>query len=336
MSAVPSADVVICTYTEARWDLLVRSVDSVLNQRVTPRRLIVVVDHNDGLLERCRGRWLSGSVRSSVSITLCANGFAGRLGSARNTGLLLADADVVAFLDDDAEATEDWLARLLAVYESRPEAVAVGGAPRPVYAVARPEWFPPEFNWVFGCHYGMLPSTLAPVRHVIGANMSVRRAEMLAVGGFHADDHDDMDLSHRIAHAHGPSAVLYEPQAEVRHHVSAERLTWAYFWRRCFYVNRSKVSALADMEGAGNIGAEALFVAQLLGQAAPAALALASGRTQPCRQWLIAITGTAIAGLGYLVGRIRLARGVRTECLTVGLSSDDIDQASILALTADA
>ena len=336
MNGETTADVVICTYTEARWDLLLRSVDSVLKQRVAPGRLIIVVDHNDDLLESCRARWESGAIDSSVPITLCANRFDGRLGSARNTGLLVADADVVAFLDDDAEAAEDWLERLLTVYESNPDAVAVGGAPRPVYAAPRPDWFPPDFDWVFGCHYGMLPSVLAPVRHLIGANMSVRRDEMLGVGGFHADDHDDMDLSHRIADCHGPAAVLYEPRAEVRHHVSAERLTWTYFWRRCFFVNRSKVSAFADMGTAANIGAEARFVGDLLRTGGPALLAASSGRTQPLRQWLVAMIGTAVAGAGYLVGRARLAGGIRIECPTTGLSADDIDQPTMLVLTDDA
>lgn len=331
-----TADVIICTYTEARWDLLVRSVNSVLEQRVAPGRLIVVVDHNDDLLARCRARWSSGSTESSVPIIICPNRFAGRLGSARNTGLLLANADVVAFLDDDAAADVDWLERLLAVYASRSEAVAVGGAPRPVYAAPRPDWFPPDFDWIFGCHYDMLPSTLAPLRHLIGASMSVRREEMLAVGGFHADDHDDMDLSHRIADAHGPASVLYEPLAEVRHYVSAERLTWTYFWRRCYFVNRGKVDAFADMGPAGNIGAEARFVGELLIKGGPALLAASSGRAQPLRQWLVAVVGTAIATVGYLAGRIRLARGIRFECPTTGLSADDLHQATELAAAGDA
>ncbi|MCV7418951.1 glycosyltransferase family 2 protein [Mycobacterium yunnanensis] len=336
MSSESTADVIICTYTEARWDLLVQSVTSVLKQRVPPGRLIVVVDHNDELLARCQARWGSGSSTSSVPIAVSANRFAGRLGSARNTGLLLASAEVVAFLDDDAAADVDWLERLLAVYDSHPEAVAVGGAPRPVYEIPRPEWFPPDFDWIFGCHYDMLPSVLAPLRHLIGANMSVRRKEMLAIGGFRADDHDDMDLSHRVADAHGAASVLYEPRAQVRHYVSAERLTWTYFWRRCYFVNRGKVSAFADMGPAGNIGAEARFVGRLVLKGGPAVLAASSGRAQPLRQWLVALVGTAIASAGYLSGRVRLARGIKFECPTTGLTAYDLDQATHLAAAGDA
>ncbi len=327
MTVVPRADVVICTYTAARWELFARSVKSVLAQRIPPQRLIIVVDHNPGLLEQCRQEWGGGRPESSVEIVIVANQFAGRLGSARNTALLHARADIVAFLDDDAEAAPDWLERLLAVYATHPEAVAVGGAPRPNYGAPRPWWFPSDCDWVFGCHYRSLPNRLAPVRHLIGANMSVRRDAILAAGGFHADDHDDMDLSHRIARAHGRATVCYEPLAEVRHYVPPERLTWSYFWRRCFYVNRSKVGAFADMGQAGNIGAELRFVVSVLLGLGQALLAALCGRPERLAQALVAVVGVVLAAGGYVVGRIQLARGRRAEVLTTGLSAADIEQA---------
>jgi glycosyltransferase involved in cell wall biosynthesis len=321
------ADVVVCCYTLARWDLLARSVESVLAQRIAPQRLIIVVDHNQELLERCRQEWGGGRSDSPVEIVVVANQFAGRLGSARNTGLLYARADVVAFLDDDAEASSDWLELLLAVYVTHPETVAVGGAPRPNYGAPRPSWFPPDCDWVFGCHYRSLPDRLAPVRHLIGASMSVRRGAILFVGGFHADDHDDMDLSHQIAHTYGPAAVCYEPRAEVRHYVAPERLTWSYFWRRCFYVNRSKVGAFADMGAAGNIGAELRFCLSVLLGLGPAMVAALSGRPERLVQALVAVVGVVLAGCGYVVGRAQLARGRRTEILTTGLSVVDVERA---------
>jgi glycosyltransferase involved in cell wall biosynthesis len=317
------ADVVICTYTMARWELLSRSVESVLAQHVAPRQLIIVVDHNDELLARCRQEWGAGRAQAPIDIVIAANQFAGRLGSARNTALLLARAEVVAFLDDDAEAAPDWLERLLAVYAADPGAVAVGGAPRPNYGAPRPSWFPPDFDWVFGCHYRSLPNQLAPVRHLIGANMSVRRSEMLAVGGFHADDHDDMDLSHRIAREHGPTAVLYEPRAQVNHYVDPERLTWSYFWRRCYFVNQSKVGAFADMGEAGNIRAELSFGVSVLLALGPALSAAVTGRPERLRQALVAAAGLAVAACGYLTGRVQLARGRRPEVLTTGLNAAD-------------
>jgi glycosyltransferase involved in cell wall biosynthesis len=340
-SAVPAtetalrADVVICTYTLARWELFARAVESVLAQTVAPQRLIIVVDHNDELLARCHQEWGAGRADSSVEIITAASRFPGRQGSSRNTALLLARAEIVSFLDDDAEAEPDWLKRLLAVYTMYPGAVAVGGASRPSYAAPRPSWFPPDFDWVFGCHYRSLPDRLAPVRRLIGTSMSVRREEMLAVGGFHADEYDDMDLSQRIAHAHGPSAVLYEPRAEVHHHVPPERLTWSYYWRRCYFVNRHKVGAVADMGEGGNIRAELRFGAGVLLTLMRALLAAMTGRPQQLRQALAAVVGLVLGGCGFAAGRVQLAWGRRAEVLTTGLSVADTSPAGVASLAID-
>src|SRR3954452_3554078 len=142
----PTADVVICTYTDARWDLLERAVASLQAQSVAPARILLCVDHNDELLERCRVRWGPGSDQPGPSIDVFPNRFAGRLGSARNTAVERVTAEVVAFLDDDAEADPTWLETLLSVYVED-GAVAVGGAPLPNHQIARPGWFPPECRW---------------------------------------------------------------------------------------------------------------------------------------------------------------------------------------------
>ncbi len=46
--------VVICTYTEDRWDDLLAAVDSVRRQSKPALETIVVVDHNPTMLERVR------------------------------------------------------------------------------------------------------------------------------------------------------------------------------------------------------------------------------------------------------------------------------------------
>lgn len=331
----PSADIVICTYTLDRWRLVVRAVESALAQSATAHQLIIVVDHNDELLERCRREWGAGRSHSPVEIVAIASQFAGRQGSSRNTGLLRATSDIVVFLDDDAEAAPGWLERLLAVYAAQPGAVAVGGSPWPDYGAPRPSWFPPDFDWVFGCRYRSLPGQLAPVRRLIGTTMSVRRDAMLAVGGFHADDHDDMDLSHRIAHQHGSAAVLYEPRAVVRHYVPPERMTWSYFWRRCYAVNCSKASYSAELGKAGNIGPELRFGIGVLLAVGPALLGALTGRREQLIQSLFAVVGLALGGWGYAVGRVQVALGRRPKGPATGLDPTDVERARMGVWAAD-
>ena len=75
-ATAPSADVVICTYTLDRWELIVRAVESVLNQTVVPQQLIIVVDHNDEVVARCRQEWGAGRAGSPVEIVIAASEFA--------------------------------------------------------------------------------------------------------------------------------------------------------------------------------------------------------------------------------------------------------------------
>jgi GT2 family glycosyltransferase len=246
------------------------------------------------------------------------NRFEGRLGSARNSAVDRVTSDVIAFLDDDAIADPRWLEILLAAYRET-GAVAVGGAPLPRYETERPSWFPSEFDWVFGCRYEGLPEERRPVRHLIGANMSVRAEALRQVGGFHSDNHDDMDMSHRIAATFGPSAVLFEPAALVYHFVPSERLTWRYFRRRCYSVNRGKVRAFADMAHAGNLEAELDFARQLLIRAGGRVRAGLAGDRSALKQAAAAMAGISFAAAGHGRGRVDLLLGRAPTSLTKGL-----------------
>ena len=246
---VPTMTAIVCAYTLDRWELFLAAVRSLQLQTVAPLEIIACIDHNDEMLRRTLGSpMLLGD--GTTPITVVANRYGGRLGSARTTASELAEGDILVFLDDDARAEPDMLERLRAPYLDR-SVVAVGGAPMPDYSRPRPRWFPYEFDWVFGCVYAGLPTELAPTPRLIGAVMSVRRDALEQIGYFHSDDHDDMDLCHRLARRWPNQQILFEPGAIARHHVHPERLTWSYFWRRCFFVNRSKVAAHRDIPGSG-------------------------------------------------------------------------------------
>lgn len=238
--SLPTVSVVICAFTMRRWARLVAAVESVRRQTLPPQEVIVVVDHCDELLMQASS--LGDDVR--VVANMATPGLSG----ARNTGVAAAGGDVVAFLDDDATASSEWLARLTRDYID-PHVVGVGGYVAPGWERPCPRWFPPEFRWVVGCSYRGQPTVTAPVRNPIGAGMSFRRSPVLAVGGFSsglgrvgagAAGCEETELSIRLAHAFPRTKILHEPSAVVRHHVPAERARWSYFSRRCFAEGRSK------------------------------------------------------------------------------------------------
>jgi GT2 family glycosyltransferase len=317
--------VVICAYTMDRWDLLVQAVASVTGQGVPPLEVILCVDHNRELFERSRIAFAGGQ----VPVLVLENRHDGRLGSARNTAVEAARGELIAFLDDDAAAAPDWLEKLQGVYAQEPTAMVVGGAPLPRYARPKPAWFPEEFLWVFGCAYKGLPATQQPVRHVIGACMSARRDALLEVGGFHSDNHDDMDLCHRVAHRFGPQSVLYDPAIRVSHFVGAERVTWSYFWHRCHDVNRGKVTAFMDMEEAGNIRAELAFALRSMFVTVPRYL-FSRQRGGVARAGAT-IAGLALAATGHVRGRIDHYRGKRVVSLTRGIGGEGVGAVHVRA-----
>jgi len=232
------------------------------------------------------------------------NKYDGHLGSARNTAAEIATGDILAFLDDDAVADKEWLEILTDSYQDD-RVGAVGGRPIPVFEAGRPAWFPVQFDWVFGCAYDGLPTSRGPLAHLIGANMSVRRTLLERVGGFRSDNHDDMDMCHRVAHVMGVEAVIYEPAATVHHFVSASRLTWNYFWRRCFFVNKGKVAAFAQMGDAATLGAETRFVWYALTKGVSRGITQAAkGDTHGLARSAAIIAGVGLAAAGHVAGRI--------------------------------
>ena len=326
-----TASVIIPAYTLDRWNLLNAAVASVEDQLHPPMELILCIDRNPQLFERCETRWGTEQVEGRFPIYVVANRFdqeeqesgahvrahgsKRRFGAgwARNSGAEIAVGDVLVFMDDDAEAEPDWLGRLLEPYGD-PTAVAVGGAPLPNYETSRPAWFPMNFDWVFGCAYAGLPEELAPLGHLIGANMSVRRDVFEEIGGFHSIDFDDLDLCMRVAAQRPGQYLLYEPKAVVHHFVPAQRVSWHYFWRRCFFVNREKVKAFAEMGEAANIRAEREFVRKAVTEQVNVDLKiLLHGRWIGLPRLGAMFVGLALSAAGYLVGRTdrvvsRLAR----------------------------
>lgn len=299
----PTISVIICAYTDDRWELMLQSVVSVQEQTLQPCEIIVCIDHNETLFHRCVTYW-ADFAGSSPPIRVIQNKYDGHLGSARNTAAEIATGEILVFLDDDAVADKDWLEILTDSYQDE-RIGAVGGRPIPVFEAGRPAWFPVQFDWVFGCAYDGLPTSRGPLAHLIGANMSVRRTIVERLGGFHSDNHDDMDMCHRVAHIMGSEAVIYEPAATVRHFVPTFKLTWKYFWRRSFFVNKGKVAAFAQMGDAATLGAETRFVRYALTKGVLREISQAAkGDAHGLARSAAIIAGVGLAAAGHVAGRI--------------------------------
>ncbi len=302
----PSISVLICAYTEERWGDLVAAVDSVRRQTLLPLEIIVVIDHNPALLARAQ---------ASLPATVIANTDERGLSGARNTGIAVARGDVIAFMDEDAVAEPDWLRRLAAGYAD-PDVIGVGGAIVPRWLAGQPAWFPDEFNWVVGCTYRGLPETTAPIRNLIGCNMSLRREVFSAVGLFRNGmgrigviplGCEETELCIRASQHWRGGRFLYEPGARVHHAVPARRGTVTYFRSRCYAEGLSKAQ-VARFVGAGDgLASERSYTLRTLPAGVLRGLAdtIRRGEVGGLGRAAAIAGGLALTATGYGVGTLR-------------------------------
>ena len=301
--------VVICAYSDLRWERTRAAVQSVLTQDPGPRQVLLVVDHNPGLADRARRAF-------GAAMVIESKGPAG-LSGARNTGLRAATQPVTAFLDDDAHARPGWLASLVEPYGS-PAVVATGGSVQPKWPARRPSWFPPAFYWVVGCSYPGLPTATGTIRNPIGANMSLRTELALAAGGFSAAigrvggntrGCEETELAIRLTAGRPGATVLYVPGAAVDHHVGRDRLTVGYLVRRCWHEGMSKAAVVRLAGAAAGLQSERSHLTTVI----PAALLgdlrrSLTGEVDAIRRIAVSLAGLAAAVGGYLAGRAGLSR----------------------------
>jgi glycosyltransferase involved in cell wall biosynthesis/GT2 family glycosyltransferase len=306
---LPSISVVICAFTRERLAVLTEALDSLRAQTYPAHEIVLVVDHAPDLLAEARERW--------PDLTVVPNSEKQGLSGARNTGVAEAGGEVVAFIDDDAVAAPDWLERLSEAYRE-PRVVGAGGTVRPRWEAGRPGWFPPEFDWVVGCTHSGMPTAPAPVRNLVGANMSFRLDALTEAGGFSEDlgrigslpvGCEETDLCIRIGRRRPEDEILYDPAIVVDHAVPAARGTVRYFTERCSSEGRSKALLAAMVGKDSGLASERSYVRRTLPRGFLRGIgdALRGDMTGLARSTAIA-GGLATTTSGYLRGR-RSAHG---------------------------
>jgi GT2 family glycosyltransferase len=181
---LPALTVVVPTRGRAAY--LEVTLDSLTRQRARTAHELLVVD--DGATDA------TPEVAERFGVRLVRHGERRSLNAARNTGVREAQADLIAFVDDDVVAPPGWVDAVAEGAARHPEADAFGGPIR-----ARLEGSPPR-----ACGREDPPITtldLGPedveAEMVWGANFAVRRSAIERIGEFderldraHGDEED--------------------------------------------------------------------------------------------------------------------------------------------------
>ncbi|MFC6722792.1 glucosyl-dolichyl phosphate glucuronosyltransferase [Halobacteriaceae archaeon SHR40] len=295
--------VVVCTYSEDRYEDFVGAVDSIRRQTYDDIEIVIVVDGNKIVYERVQTNYDAEGV-----LTHCNDNNIGLLES-RNKGAELANGDIVAFIDDDAIANKQWVEKLVSVYEQR-NVEAVGGRMTPIWVAGKPSYLPEEFYWLVGVtHRGF--GDEGEVRNTFGSNISFRRNVFLDLGGF--DPHiggrqgdknlqgGETELAARLR-TELNGTLYYKPGAEVGHKVFEYRTELGWLLRRAFWQGYSKRGMEVLVPDSGD--EETAFLRDLLLKFIPDRLekTLTGPSFTEAQKCVMLVVFTGCVGLGYLYG----------------------------------
>lgn len=164
---------------------------------------------------------------------------------ARNTGVAVARAPLIAFLDDDETATPGWLAALLAAQDATGADVVFGPIDTVLPATA-PE--PRAHFEAFFARRG--PATVQRIDHAYGCGNSllVRARVLNGPAPFDAGHNEiggEDDVLFRNLTASG-GTFGWAPEALVHEVVPPHRATWAYVLRRAFTYGHNTAAQYAE------------------------------------------------------------------------------------------
>ncbi|MEH3139009.1 MAG: glycosyltransferase [Mycobacterium kyogaense] len=235
LSELPAITVVICT--RDRVSMLQTALDSV--RAVDYPDLEVIVVDNAAATDATR-RYVDalGDPRVRV-IDEPRPG----LSRARNTGLLAAAGEVVAFTDDDVVVDRHWLTAVARGFTRGDSVWCVSGVvPAAELRTPAQAYFDSRVGWS-SCMYARVFDWAAPPQDIplfpfavghygTGANFAVDRAAVIRVGGFDealgagspTGGGEDLDMFFRLLRAGGK--LVYDPASIVwhRHRASSEGL----------------------------------------------------------------------------------------------------------------
>lgn len=302
-----SYSVVICVYTEDRWDQICAAVESVRKQSVPDAELILIVDHNPALYKRI--------ITTMPDVNVVENREARGLSGGRNTGVALARGEIIAFLDDDASAHPDWLKFLDDAY-TNPAVIGVGGMTLPRWQTASPSWLPAEFYWVIACNYTGMPDSGRPVRNLVGVNMSFRREAFELVDGFRTGigrisgklplGCEETEFCIRLSQRSPGSLLVTEHRAVAWHWVPDSRCRFSYFMSRCYAEGISKAQVASEVGRGDGLSEERRYVTRTLPLGVAKGVAdLLRGDFAGLGRSAAIVAGLSLTVAGYVVGRSR-------------------------------
>ncbi|MGL5083416.1 MAG: glycosyltransferase [Microcoleaceae cyanobacterium] len=258
MSA-PEISAIICTHNRDQY--LGAAIDSLLNQDFAAFEVIVVDNASSD-----RTREVVEDRLPHPRLNYVYEPVTG-LSVARNRGAKVAQSAILAYLDDDAVASPQWLQVLCQAYQDNEKLAIAGGKVTLIWppGVTEPVWLSPGLAGNLGAYdLGPDPVNIThPGLTPRGLNYSIRRSFLEHIGGFDLNlgrvgkrllSNEEL-MTTELALNQGWQ-VVYLPEALVAHNVAPERVNQSWFLERGWWQGISECyrEQLSGRAGVGQLG----------------------------------------------------------------------------------
>lgn len=216
---IHNVSVIIVTYN--RKFECEKSITSLISQSCLPMEIIVIDDGSSKPFEF-----------NHPLVKVFRNPFELGLSASRNIGVKLCRGDIIAFIDDDAIADDDWVKNIRHAVQEY-DADIVGGPVLPLFLSKVPEWFDIK---QFGACIGINQ------KDIIGCNIAIKRSVFEKIGYFNENlgrkygkllSGEETEFIQRAKHA--KMKIHFIPSAIVYHIIYPHKLTLYYLLKRIWW-----------------------------------------------------------------------------------------------------
>jgi glycosyltransferase involved in cell wall biosynthesis len=190
------------------------AVRSALEQTERPAEVIVVDDASTDE---------TSSVASAAGARVLRNTTRRNAGGARNAGIVAAKGELLAFLDADAVAAPDWIARSRAILEANPAVAAVGGriinGRESVYG--KLDYYMNHSEWTSASAAGEKANV--PTMAIVYRRSAIEGLRF-------PESNSGEDTAFALAVTARGGKLWFDPAITVTH--NHERLDWASYWNK--------------------------------------------------------------------------------------------------------
>jgi|Deesub1362A_J573_1020465.scaffolds.fasta_scaffold00077_13 glycosyltransferase involved in cell wall biosynthesis len=170
------------------------------------------------------------------------------LSNARNAGIKNSEGEIIAFIDDDAVAREDWISGIIRAFESA-DFDCIGGDIEGDWHGNKPAWLTERLEGSLGVHFygGKKKELKYPGEYPCGVNMAFKRKVFDKVGLFSAEfgrkgksllSREETELCYRVEKSGGK--VGYFPGVVVKHVIVPDKLNKKWFRTRFYWEGKSQ------------------------------------------------------------------------------------------------